>query len=283
MEGLHHASLECFSLERCLLKRFPETGTHLMTQALIAFGANLGDAHASLKEAAARIAAHEEVEVVAVASPLVTAAVSGEEATSDAAGNGAAPDYLNSVIRVETSLAAEVLFQFTRTIENDMGRQRRQRWGPRTIDLDIVLFGGQIIDTPQLQVPHRRMSFRKFVIKPAAEIAGQWIEPISGVSLAVLADRLRCAPKRILWIAGDDGAAEVTVQSLGLSGWEFKFANDLEGGQAAFEDFRLMAFSNVEARLEDAARRFAGPWLDLTGLSLGECQREIRAALQAMA
>ena len=272
-----------------------------MTQALIAFGANLGDAQASLKEAANRVADHPEIEVVAVTKPLVTVAVSGkDDDNSDRAD--LVPDYLNSAIRIETSLTAEALFQLTRGLENDMGRQRRQRWGPRTIDLDIILFGHQIIDDPQLQVPHRRMSFRKFVIGPASEIAGELIDPISGVSLKDLADRLQNSPETILWIVGDKGAAEAgageagaaaeatgveaaeaTVESFHRSGWGFRIATNIEGVEAPFKDFRLMLFSAPEESFGDAALRFAGPWLDLTGLGEMQCQREIRAAIQAMA
>ena len=268
-----------------------------MTQALIAFGANLGDAQASLKEAASRVADHPEIEVMAVANPMVTAAVSGEEDDNNDSTDPA-PDYLNSAIRIETSLTAEALFQVTRGLENDMGRQRRQRWGPRTIDLDIILFGHQIIDDPQLQVPHRRMSFRKFVIGPASEIAGELIDPISGVSLKDLADRLQHSPETILWIAGHKGAAEAgaaeagatgveaaeaIVESFHRSGWGFKIATNIEGVDAPFKDFRLMLFSASEESFGEAALRFAGPWLDLTGLGEMQCQREIRAAIQAMA
>lgn len=258
-----------------------------MTQALIAFGANLGDAQASLSEAASRIADHAEIEVIAVAKPLVTAAVSGEEYDNNDSAD-LTPDYLNSAIRIETSLAAEALFQLTRSVENDMGRQRRQRWGPRTIDLDIILFGQQVVDTPQLQVPHRRMSFRKFVIGPASEIAGELIDPVSGVSLRDLADRLQHSPRRILWITGDEagtakaGATEAIVESFSRSGWGFRIATNIKEVETPLKDFRLMLFSDPRESFEAAALRFAGPWLDLRGLDETQCQRETRAAIEAM-
>lgn len=257
-----------------------------MTQALIAFGANLGDAQASLEEAAGRIADHPEIEVIAVAKPLMTAAVSGDEDLNDDSADPA-PDYLNSAIRVQTSLAAEALFQVTRGLENDMGRQRRQRWGPRTIDLDIILFGNQIIEEPQLQVPHRRMSFRKFVLGPASEIAGELIDPVSGVRLRDLADRLQHSRETILWIVGVQGAAEAgaaqaAVESISRSGWGVRIASNMEEVGAPLKDFRLMLFSDPEESFADAALRFAGPWLDLRGLGGKQCLREIRAAIQAM-
>jgi len=253
-----------------------------MPQALIAFGSNLGNPPANLQEAARRIADHTEIEVLAIANPLVTTAVSGKEDVIED-GTDLTPDYLNSAIRIQTSLTAEALFQLTRSVENDMGRQRRQRWGPRTIDLDIILFGDQVIDQTQLQVPHCRMSYRKFVLGPASEIAGDLIDPISGVSLKDLADRLHNSPKAILWIAGDKMAAEASLKSFNGSGWAFKIVRNIQAIDAPLEDFRLMLFSDPEKSFKDAARRFAGPWLDLTGLEQTQCQREIRAAIEAMA
>ena len=273
--------------ERGGFKTFQPIEINPMTQALIAFGANLGDAQLSLDKAAGRISDHAEIDVVAVASPLVTAAVSGEDedGKNDA---DIAPDYLNSVIRVETALSAEALFEFTRGLENEMGRQRKQRWGPRTIDLDIILFGDQVVNRPQLQIPHPRMSFRKFVVGPASEIAGELIDPISGVTLKRLTDRLQRSPEAILWIAGDreSAAAAEIVEAVGgsnRSAWRFTIANNIEVSAVPLEDFRLMLFSDPEESFGDAALEFAGPWLNLTGLGETQCRREIRAAIQAMA
>lgn len=256
-----------------------------MTQALIAFGANLGDAQASLDEAADRIAGHAEIDLVAVASPLVTKAVSGEEGDGQGSSEPV-PDYLNSAIRIETSLKADALFQLTVGLENEMGRQRRQRWGPRTIDLDIILFGDQVIDDPKLQVPHPRMSFRRFVIDPAADIAGELIDPVSGARLDVLADRLRHSPKTILWIAGDSESAQVeaaqATEGSNSGGWGFSIVTSIEEVEAPLKDFRLMLFSDRQQSFEDAALRFAGPWLNLARLPDTQRPREIRAAIQAM-
>lgn len=256
-----------------------------MTQALIAFGANLGDVQSSLDEAVARIADHTEIEVVAVAKPLVTTAVSGEEGDNEQSA-GPSPDYLNSAIRVATKLTAEALFQFTSRLEQEMGRQRKKRWGSRTIDLDIILFGDQIIDDPQLQVPHPRMSFRKFVLGPASEIAGEMIDPISGVSLNGLTERLHRSSERILWIAGDEKAAQILVAEViagsRRSGWGFRVAGNIEEVAVHLRDFRLLLFSAPEQRFRDAALRFAGPWLNLNGLRRAQYEREIRAAIEAM-
>lgn len=271
-----------------------------MTLALIAFGANLGDARARLDEAVGRIGDHPKIEVVAVAEPLVTTAVSGEQdGSKDGSkdGIGVVPDYLNSAILIDTTLTAEMLFQWTSSLENQMGRQRKQRWGSRTIDLDIILYRSQVIDVPQLQIPHPRMSFRKFVIDPASEIAGELVDPISGVSLKDLADRLKQSRQAILWITGDEagsakaGSAQAGSAQAGAiqtaadpkaSRWEMRTVASIEEVEAPLEDFRLMLFSDPQGNFQDTAIRFAGPWLNLTRIEQSQWAREIRAAMQAM-
>lgn len=88
------------------------------------------------------------------------------------------PDYLNAVAALETSLLAEQLLDETQIIEQSHGRQRKaERWGPRTLDLDILLFGSAIINTERLTVPHYDMKNREFMLYPLAEIAPELIFP----------------------------------------------------------------------------------------------------------
>jgi len=88
------------------------------------------------------------------------------------------PDYVNAVVHIETSLAAEDLLMHTQCIENQQGRQRGSvRWQSRTLDIDILLFGKQIIETPGLQVPHPGLMQRDFVLVPLAEIVPDWQLP----------------------------------------------------------------------------------------------------------
>ena len=134
-----------------------------------------------------------------------------------------------------------------------MGRQRRQRWGPRTIDLDIVLYGQQIIEQPQLSVPHRRMSFRKFVIDPAAKVAPDFIDPISGVSLKRLSERLHQSTYKILWLTRDRTAAEAIAESFRNGVWELEIVAGLEATETPLENFRLLIYSTAETSFLDAA------------------------------
>jgi 2-amino-4-hydroxy-6-hydroxymethyldihydropteridine diphosphokinase len=81
--------------------------------------------------------------------------------------------------------------------EAKFGRLRRERWGARTLDLDLLLFDDVRLDTPKLQIPHPRMTERAFVLVPLAEIAPDWIEPISGNAIATLVQTVDCSEVRI--------------------------------------------------------------------------------------
>ena len=91
---------------------------------------------------------------------------------SAAVGPGEQPDYLNAVLALATELPARDLLGELQAIEQSRGRVREQRWAARTLDLDILLYGHQIIDTPDLCIPHPRMAQRNFVLYPLLEIGG---------------------------------------------------------------------------------------------------------------
>ncbi len=99
------------------------------------------------------------------------------------------PDYINAVVKLETTLAAESLLNELQAIEQAQGRQRKaERWGPRTLDLDILLFGNQNIQTERLTVPHYHMTEREFVLYPLAEIQPDLVLP-DGTQLQALLAR----------------------------------------------------------------------------------------------
>ena len=97
--------------------------------------------------------------------------VSSLYASKAAEGAADGPDFLNAVLKLETQLSPEALLQHLQTIENAAGRERPWRHAPRTLDLDILLYGDVQIDTPALQIPHPRMAQRAFVLKPLWEIS----------------------------------------------------------------------------------------------------------------
>ena len=139
------------------------------TNAAIALGANLGDREETIDRAIGMIGALTGTRVFDRSSLIETAPV----------GPIDQPEYLNAAVTVETSLDARTLLAGLLGIEKTLGRdrEREQRWGPRAIDLDVVLFGDLIIDEPNLTIPHARMHERAFVLGPLAEIAPDWIHP----------------------------------------------------------------------------------------------------------
>ena len=98
------------------------------------------------------------------------------------------PRYTNAVAAIDSSLAPLDLLDALQAIELDQGRERHERWGPRTLDLDILLFGDRLIDEPRLQVPHYHMHARPFVLYPLAELAPASLKLSDGRTLAQLLD-----------------------------------------------------------------------------------------------
>jgi len=132
--------------------------------AVLSIGSNLGDREAILREAVAAIAAIGGVEITAASAIVETAAVKlhGVDA--------AAPSYLNAAVMLRTRLDARALLSALQRIELEHGRVRNERWGDRTLDVDIVTMGDLVIDEPGLTVPHPRAADRVFVLAPWLEL-----------------------------------------------------------------------------------------------------------------
>lgn len=151
------------------------------TDAFIGLGANLGDAARSLRDAATAIGELPDTRLLAM-SPLYR---------SPAWGGVAQPDFVNAVAQVRTELDARSLLDALLAIEQRAGRQRdaASHWGPRVLDLDILLFGDQVIDEPGLRVPHPYLHERAFVLVPLHDIAPGLAAPGHG-PVAALAERI---------------------------------------------------------------------------------------------
>jgi 2-amino-4-hydroxy-6-hydroxymethyldihydropteridine diphosphokinase len=140
----------------------------------IALGSNLGDRHASLR--AALDALRPVIRSMRASSVHETAPV----------GVGDQPLFLNAAAVGETVLAALDLLKTLLDIEARLGRERPYPGAPRTLDLDLILYGGEVIDSPDLIVPHPRFRQRRFVLEPLSEIAADWRDPITGRTVSEL-------------------------------------------------------------------------------------------------
>jgi len=136
--------------------------------AYIALGSNIGDRAKNLRAAIDLMNAVQGIAVLRVSSFRDTKPVGGPPQ----------PDYLNAVAEVETDLAPAGLLAALQRIERQLGRTRDVHWGPRTIDLDIVLMGDMIVDEPELTVPHPRMHERRFVLEPLCGLAPDAVHPL---------------------------------------------------------------------------------------------------------
>ncbi len=132
-----------------------------MVKAGVGLGANVGDRAGAIVAAANRLAALPDCQILAVSRVY----------RSPPWGFPDQPDFLNACALVETRLDAHALLAACKAIEAEMGRRDRARWGPREIDIDILTYGGQRIETPELLIPHRELLNRTFALVPLAEIA----------------------------------------------------------------------------------------------------------------
>jgi 2-amino-4-hydroxy-6-hydroxymethyldihydropteridine diphosphokinase len=149
----------------------------------VALGSNLGDREGNLRGA-----------IAALASLLASVRVSSFHETEPVGVTTAQPLFLNAALVGESDLPAHMLLQRLLAIEAAFGRERPYPGAPRTLDADLILYGDQIIETPDLTVPHPRFRERRFVLEPLSEIASDWIDPVTGRSIAELLRAVRHAP-----------------------------------------------------------------------------------------
>jgi 2-amino-4-hydroxy-6-hydroxymethyldihydropteridine diphosphokinase len=141
----------------------------------IALGANLGQPQTTLEAALGVLDRTPQIRVEAHSSWYLTPAIGPPQ-----------PDYINGCAILQTALTPIALMQTLLNVENHFGRVRRERWGARTLDLDLLLFDDVIMHSVDLTIPHPRMCDRAFVLIPLSEIAPDWLEPIAGQPIQTL-------------------------------------------------------------------------------------------------
>ena len=158
-----------------------ETASRDVHSAFIGLGSNLGDRETSLQRGLQLLNETTGISVADVSGFIETAAVGGPPGQ---------PSFLNAACRIQTSLPPEELLARVLEIERNCGRIREEHWGPRTLDLDILLYDDLVINKPDLIIPHPLMHERLFVLRPLAEIGPDTVHPVLQVSVRTLLERL---------------------------------------------------------------------------------------------
>jgi len=145
----------------------------------IALGSNLGDSRTIVESALKTLAYTSGMALLRQSQLYQTAAVGPPQ-----------PDYINACALCATDLEPHAVLRTLLQIEQTFGRVRRERWGARLLDLDLLLYEDRVLDSPDLKIPHPRMTERAFVLVPLAEIAPNWVEPVTGRAIASLAQQV---------------------------------------------------------------------------------------------
>lgn len=168
-----------------------------MARCLISLGANIGQSAETIAHAANLLQSQ-------LAAGLRRFELSRLYRTPAVGGPRGQPPFINAVAALEIDgLSPWDVWHVVRDIEHALGRVRMERWEARRIDLDVLLFEDQRIWTQHFKLPHPRMVMRRFILEPALDVAAQWREPVSGLAIAELAERLRSGPASIALVASN--------------------------------------------------------------------------------
>ena len=268
---------------------------------LIAFGSNQGKSLQVFNASIDSLQQIAGVTVVAHSQPVWTAPVTGRRSNDSKGSEDNNQPYLNAVIRIDTTLSPSELHLQTAAIERQFGRVRSGHWQARVIDLDLLLLGDHIVDTRSLTLPHPRMSFRRFVLEPAAEIAAELKHPLANCTIAALLTRINSSKKMMALVCSESAnqLADLDLlidklKKIDLS-WQFEKVFSAEKLSqldsnltvvVAFDttfDGLPLAKKNDWSELRSTAIRFAGPSLRLNVLPSDPLAlKELTAILQTI-
>ena len=180
----------------------------MTTACALAFGGNSAESEALFQQAIIELAKAETI-CQSFAKPIQSAAM----------GVNAGSEFLNSAGIFQTHLSPDDLLKTIHKIEFQLGRKRELRWGPRPIDIDVLFYGQQIIDTATIVIPHPCLWYRSFVLKPLNEVSPNWIHPIFNESVAQLTHRLTQRP---LLIRLQDQQTDLHVSQIAQQCWSIQ-------------------------------------------------------------
>ena len=203
-----------------------------MATALIGLGSNLHDRAAALDAAVAKLIAQDGIGLIRRSAATEYPSVGGPP------GQRA---YLNAALLVRTDLAPHALLTAMSRVEQELGRTREVHWGPRTVDLDLLLYDNAIIETPSLVVPHPRLAVRGFVLEPAAEIAPEMVHPTVGWTIAQLLAHLRAHPRYVA-LAGPIGVGKTQLGRQIAAAVQQRFGIDCRSIEEPIDDEMLTRF-----------------------------------------
>jgi 2-amino-4-hydroxy-6-hydroxymethyldihydropteridine diphosphokinase len=227
-----------------------------MARCLIACGSNEGQPRRHLADARDLLRSMPGLTLLAASRIRETRPVGGPA--------GQAP-FMNGAFLVETEFAADELLGVLTAIENTLHRERLERWGPRTIDLDLLLYDDLVVEQPGLTIPHPRMTTRRFVLEPCAEIAPDFLHPLAGCSVQTLLDNISVAHPHVA-VVGVPGSGAAEVAAAVADVWLDTVLLDMDDilrGVAAEVAILLVAEEAVLAqRLADGGRCAPGTVVD---------------------
>ncbi len=220
-----------------------------MATALVALGSNLGDRQRNLDDAVAQLGRQPNVVVLATSRWRETKPIGGSAEQSE---------FLNGAVLLGTSLTPQQLHAVLQQLETAAGRSRESRWAPRTLDLDLLLYDDLVIDTPELTLPHPRMSFRRFVLEPTAEIAPNMRHPTVDWTIAALRDHLPNSKVGYMAaIAGPISAGKTTLAKAVVKSFAGTLIADVDHSNKRFESLAPSIGLKTRMVLRQATRFMA--------------------------
>jgi len=175
-----------------------------MAVCYLAFGGNKNDVQQTMQQAYALLAAHAEIRICRMSSIYRTAPV----------GTDAGGTFLNAACEIETSLTPIALLDFLQQVELQLGRTHTQHWGPRTIDIDILLYDQKVVEHPRLIIPHPACWYRRFVLDPLAEIAREVLHPVKRITIQGLQQRLLQRPLTVALAEAESSQSHELIEAM---------------------------------------------------------------------